>query len=147
MEQPHNQEIDDWIFESLIAQDAADQAERDREAAAAQSAPNSTDLEATVQAMSREEEAPQEQGTQPKVDEDPTQLARAAQDVLNAVSNNQTDKFKKSAFFELMDKIATGSKVLQNKEFVDASDKDAPTSASTQAPAPGTSQPQSELRF
>jgi hypothetical protein len=48
------------------------------------------------------------------------QLARAAGDVVNAVIDNTSDKFKNSRFFELMRRIRDREVVIQDDNFVDA---------------------------
>lgn len=48
------------------------------------------------------------------------QLARAAVDIVNSVSDNATEKFQKSQFFELMRRIANKEVVVDGENFIDA---------------------------
>ena len=47
-------------------------------------------------------------------------LARAAVDIVNSVADNQSEKFKKSRFFELMRRIGNREVVIEGSNFVNA---------------------------
>lgn len=53
-----------------------------------------------------------------------TDLARAAQQLVDAVSDNQSEKFRNSSFVEMMRRIAAQEVVIQGNNLVDASQAD-----------------------
>jgi hypothetical protein len=50
----------------------------------------------------------------------PTDLARAAQQLVDAVSDNQSEKFRNSSFVDMMRRIAAQEVVIQDNNLVDA---------------------------
>jgi hypothetical protein len=65
-----------------------------------------------------------------------TELARVAQQLVNSVSDNTSEKFKKSTFMGLIGRIAAGDIVVANNDFVES-----PQAASAQARGPAQHYP------
>lgn len=75
----------------------------------------------TAQEEAREEEKPKENPEVLKKRREDEQLAKAATDIVNSVSDNSSEKFKNSQFLELMRRIANREVVVGGEgNFVDA---------------------------
>ncbi|KAK0641247.1 hypothetical protein B0T16DRAFT_461332 [Cercophora newfieldiana] len=88
------------------------------------------------------EEVVQKEQTQEEVDanrrhREDEELARAAISILGSVSENDSEKFKKSNFFELMRRIGNREVVVEGTNLVDATTGETVVSKDAQDPVPG----------
>ncbi|KAM7195238.1 hypothetical protein V8F20_007614 [Naviculisporaceae sp. PSN 640] len=120
-------DYDGMLFEQEVAawkSKEETQAAADREFEAAQAAWMAVHGPGASEAASEGQAAPpttqQEENQALKKRFEDEQLARAAVDIVNSVSDNATEKFQKSQFFELMRRIANKEVVVDGENFIDA---------------------------
>ncbi|KAI1259462.1 hypothetical protein F5Y18DRAFT_297646 [Xylariaceae sp. FL1019] len=75
-----------------------------------------------------------------------TELSRAAQQLVESVADNESDKFKNSEFLALMRRIASQQLTVQGNDFVETSRPPSTEAKSTKAQA-AADQPRPELMF
>ncbi|KAI0105073.1 hypothetical protein GGR51DRAFT_520729 [Nemania sp. FL0031] len=132
LDQEFEDAMNEWMLHNAPESETRDQTELD--------AQGSVDLTASLDAASSEhtaQEAPKEDSADDR-DQD-TELARAAQQLVDSVADNDSDKFKNSEFLALMRRIASQQLTVQGNDLVERP-QPSPSTDTTPADPPSGAQ-------
>lgn len=122
----NTQALDDVFAELFAHADQAEKAaEEEAKTAETETAAEAADAMLRFEQSYQEEvnqwmaEEPENQIHQETAAEDDIKLRKAAQDIMQTLSTNQSEKFKNSTFIDLMNRIAQKEVVLQGNDLFD----------------------------